>query len=134
MLEQTSGVEEAGIIRWELFLILILAWVLIYFCIFKGVKSTGKVGEKERGLTGQKRRMPTTVYFALQVVYFTALFPYVILIALLINNAQLPGALDGISFFIFPVWDKLLSVEVRGKNQRIIGSEKAVNWWIGDGY
>nr|XP_040038347.1 sodium- and chloride-dependent GABA transporter ine [Gasterosteus aculeatus aculeatus] len=88
MLEQTSGVEEAGIIRWELFLILILAWVLIYFCIFKGVKSTGKV------------------------VYFTALFPYVILIALLINNAQLPGALDGISFFIFPVWDKLLSVEV----------------------
>ncbi|KAL6099097.1 uncharacterized protein ACO6RY_18086 [Pungitius sinensis] len=88
MLEQTSGVEEAGLIRWELFLILILAWVLIYFCIFKGVKSTGKV------------------------VYFTALFPYVILIALLINNAQLPGALDGISFFILPVWDKLLSVEV----------------------
>ncbi|KAM8897567.1 sodium- and chloride-dependent GABA transporter ine [Spinachia spinachia] len=88
MLEQTSGVEEAGVIRWELFLILILAWVLIYFCIFKGVKSTGKV------------------------VYFTALFPYVILIALLINNAQLPGALDGISFFILPVWDKLLSVEV----------------------
>ncbi|XP_037323629.1 sodium- and chloride-dependent GABA transporter ine [Pungitius pungitius] len=88
MLEQTTGVGEAGLIRWELFLILILAWVLIYFCIFKGVKSTGKV------------------------VYFTALFPYAILIALLINNAQLPGALDGISFFILPVWDKLLSVEV----------------------
>lgn len=43
MLEQTSGVEEAGTIRWDLFLILILAWILIYFCIFKGVKSTGKV-------------------------------------------------------------------------------------------
>uniref|UniRef100_A0A8C2X352 Transporter n=1 Tax=Cyclopterus lumpus TaxID=8103 RepID=A0A8C2X352_CYCLU len=88
MLEQTSGVDEAGVVRWELFLILVLAWVLIYFCIFKGVKSTGKV------------------------VYFTALFPYIILIALLINNAQLPGALDGISFFIVPEWDKLLSVEV----------------------
>ncbi|XP_031713275.1 sodium- and chloride-dependent GABA transporter 1 [Anarrhichthys ocellatus] len=88
MLEQTSGVDEAGVVRWELLLILLLAWVLIYFCIFKGVKSTGKV------------------------VYFTALFPYVILIALLINNAQLPGALDGISFFIVPKWDKLLSVEV----------------------
>ena len=47
------------------------------------------------------------------MVYFTALFPYVILIALLINNAQLPGAIDGITFFIVPVWDKLLSVEVK---------------------
>lgn len=88
MLEQTSGVNETGVIRWELFLILLLAWILIYFCIFKGVKSTGKV------------------------VYFTALFPYVTLIALLINNAQLPGAVDGITFFIVPEWDKLLSVEV----------------------
>uniref|UniRef100_A0A8C9XRN0 Transporter n=1 Tax=Sander lucioperca TaxID=283035 RepID=A0A8C9XRN0_SANLU len=88
MLEQTSGVDETGVVRWELLLLLFLAWILIYFCIFKGVKSTGKV------------------------VYFTALFPYVILIALLINNAQLPGALDGITFFIVPEWDKLLSVEV----------------------
>ncbi|XP_033505661.2 sodium- and chloride-dependent GABA transporter ine [Epinephelus lanceolatus] len=88
MLEQTSGIEEAGVLRWELLLILLLAWILIYFCIFKGVKSTGKV------------------------VYFTALFPYVILIALLVNNAQLPGAIDGIKFFIMPEWDKLLSVEV----------------------
>uniref|UniRef100_A0A3Q3QS97 Transporter n=1 Tax=Monopterus albus TaxID=43700 RepID=A0A3Q3QS97_MONAL len=88
MLEQTSGLEETGVMRWELFLILLLAWILLYLCIFKGVKSTGKV------------------------VYFTALFPYVILIALLINNMQLPGALDGITFFIVPEWDKLLSVEV----------------------
>ncbi|XP_015239167.1 PREDICTED: sodium- and chloride-dependent GABA transporter ine-like [Cyprinodon variegatus] len=88
MLDQTSGVEEAGTLRWELFLILILAWILIYLCIFKGVKSTGKV------------------------VYFTALFPYVILIALLINNVQLPGASDGIAFFIVPEWEKLRSVEV----------------------
>ncbi|XP_060911836.1 sodium- and chloride-dependent GABA transporter ine [Labrus mixtus] len=88
MLEQTSGVEETGQMRWELFLILILAWILIYLCIFKGVKSTGKV------------------------VYVTALFPYLILVALLINNAQLPGARNGIIFFIVPEWEKLLSVEV----------------------
>uniref|UniRef100_UPI003AAF917F sodium- and chloride-dependent GABA transporter ine n=1 Tax=Centroberyx gerrardi TaxID=166262 RepID=UPI003AAF917F len=88
VLERTGGVEETGVIRWELSLLLLLAWILIYLCIFKGVKSTGKV------------------------VYFTALFPYVILFALLINNVQLPGALDGITFFIVPEWDKLLSVEV----------------------
>ncbi|XP_073695831.1 sodium- and chloride-dependent GABA transporter ine [Garra rufa] len=88
VLERTSGVEETGILRWELFLLLLLAWILVYLCIFKGVKSTGKV------------------------VYFTALFPYVILLALLINNVQLPGAIDGIKFFIIPEWDKLLNVEV----------------------
>uniref|UniRef100_A0A673Y5L7 Transporter n=1 Tax=Salmo trutta TaxID=8032 RepID=A0A673Y5L7_SALTR len=88
MLERTAGVEESGVLRWELFLLLLLAWILLYFCIFKGIKSTGKV------------------------VYFTALFPYVILLALLINNVQLPGAMEGIRFFIVPNWEKLLELEV----------------------
>uniref|UniRef100_A0A673Y5T5 Transporter n=1 Tax=Salmo trutta TaxID=8032 RepID=A0A673Y5T5_SALTR len=86
--QQTAGVEESGVLRWELFLLLLLAWILLYFCIFKGIKSTGKV------------------------VYFTALFPYVILLALLINNVQLPGAMEGIRFFIVPNWEKLLELEV----------------------
>ncbi|TKS78705.1 Sodium- and chloride-dependent GABA transporter 1 [Collichthys lucidus] len=68
LLEKSSGIEEAGGLRWELFGFLILSWVIVYLCIFKGVKSTGKV------------------------VYFTAIFPYFILFALLINNVQLPGA------------------------------------------
>lgn len=51
MLEQTSGVDEPGTIRWELCLLLILAWILIYLCIFKGVKSTGKVRETWRPKT-----------------------------------------------------------------------------------
>jgi len=46
-------------------------------------------------------------------VYFTATFPYFILIALLINNVQLPGAKDGILFFLMPNWSKLLEVQVR---------------------
>lgn len=49
MLQQTSGVDEIGTIRMELCLLLILAWILIYLCIFKGVKSTGKVHEREMG-------------------------------------------------------------------------------------
>ncbi|TRY57272.1 hypothetical protein DNTS_003317 [Danionella cerebrum] len=43
VLERTSGVEETGTLRWELFLLLMLGWILVYLCIFKGVKSTGKV-------------------------------------------------------------------------------------------
>ncbi len=43
VLEITAGIENAGGIRWELFGLLVLAWAIVYFCIFKGVKSTGKV-------------------------------------------------------------------------------------------
>ncbi|XP_045890486.1 sodium- and chloride-dependent GABA transporter 1 isoform X2 [Micropterus dolomieu] len=88
LLEKTSGIEEAGGLRWELFGYLVISWVIVYLCIFKGVKSTGKV------------------------VYFTAVFPYFILFALLINNVQLPGAKNGILYFVTPVWSKLFEVKV----------------------
>ncbi|KAI3372085.1 hypothetical protein L3Q82_006938 [Scortum barcoo] len=88
LLEKTSSIEEAGGLRWELFGCLLASWVIVYLCIFKGVKSTGKV------------------------VYFTALFPYFILLALLINNVQLPGAKNGILYFLTPVWSKLFEVKV----------------------
>uniref|UniRef100_A0A667ZVD6 Transporter n=1 Tax=Myripristis murdjan TaxID=586833 RepID=A0A667ZVD6_9TELE len=88
LLEKTGGIDEAGGLRWELLGALLLAWVIVYLCIFKGVKSTGKV------------------------VYFTAVFPYVILFALLINNVQLPGAKNGILFFVTPVWSKLFEVKI----------------------
>lgn len=60
MLDQTSGVETAGTIRWELFLILLLAWILIYLCIFKGVKSTGKVHNRDIML-GRERQQDSQI-------------------------------------------------------------------------
>lgn len=43
LLEKTSGIEDVGGIQWELFGCLLLAWAFVYLCIFKGVKSSGKV-------------------------------------------------------------------------------------------
>ncbi|KTF92087.1 hypothetical protein cypCar_00044507 [Cyprinus carpio] len=88
VLRISSGIEEIGTLHWDLVLCLLLAWVLCYFCIWKGVKSTGKV------------------------VYFTATFPYVMLVILLIRGVTLPGASRGIQFYLYPDLGRLADPQV----------------------
>ncbi|KAG5837196.1 hypothetical protein ANANG_G00236720 [Anguilla anguilla] len=84
----SGGIEEVGSVRWEVLLCLIIMWVICYFCIWKGVKSTGKV------------------------VYFTATFPYLMLLVLLIRGLTLPGALQGVLFYLYPDPTRLTDPQV----------------------
>uniref|UniRef100_A0AAQ5XYI4 Transporter n=1 Tax=Amphiprion ocellaris TaxID=80972 RepID=A0AAQ5XYI4_AMPOC len=84
----TSGIEDIGPVKWDLALCLLLVWVICFFCIWKGVKSTGKV------------------------VYITATFPFVMLIVLLIRGVTLPGASEGIKFYLYPDLARLKDPEV----------------------
>ncbi|KAM6143706.1 sodium- and chloride-dependent neutral and basic amino acid transporter B(0+) [Erethizon dorsatum] len=75
-LRRSSGIDETGEIVWYLALCLLLAWVIVGASLIKGIKSSGKV------------------------VYFTAIFPYAVLLILLIRGATLEGASKGISYYI----------------------------------
>ena len=43
MLKQSDGIEEQGTIVWELALLLLLSWIIVYFCLWRGIQWTGKV-------------------------------------------------------------------------------------------
>jgi len=43
VLNISDGLDQPGEINWEMVLCLMAVWVMVYFCVWKGVKSTGKV-------------------------------------------------------------------------------------------
>lgn len=50
--------------------------------------------------------------FSLQVVYFTAIFPFVVLIILFFRGVTLDNASEGIYYFIVPDFNRLLDAQV----------------------
>ncbi|XP_046356081.2 sodium-dependent serotonin transporter-like [Haliotis rufescens] len=84
----SDGVGSVGNIKWSLTLCLLAIFIVIYFCLWKGVKSSGKA------------------------VWVTATLPYIILFILLIRGCTLPGASKGIYYFIKPDFSRLLTVDV----------------------
>ena len=40
------------------------------------------------------------------------MFPYLILVILLVRAATLPGYVDGVMFYLTPQWDKLADINV----------------------
>ncbi|KAI1284893.1 Sodium-dependent nutrient amino acid transporter 1 [Halotydeus destructor] len=84
VIRKSKSLSEITWISYKLIGCMLFSWTIIYFSIAKGVQSLGKVA------------------------YFTALFPYVVLISLLIAALMNEGAVDGLIYFFTPQWHKLL--------------------------
>ncbi|KAL3058693.1 hypothetical protein OYC64_010781 [Pagothenia borchgrevinki] len=88
VLNISTGIEALGNIQGDLALYLFLAWALCYFCVWKGVRSTGKAA------------------------YFTATFPFIMLVVLFIRGMTLPGAIHGIKYYLYPNLTRLVEPQV----------------------
>ncbi|XP_065366659.1 sodium-dependent nutrient amino acid transporter 1 [Calliphora vicina] len=86
ILQEYSNINNGiGLPNWELVGCLALSWCIIGAVLIKGIKSSGKAA------------------------YFLGVFPYVVLIILLVRAVTLPGALQGIIYFFKPQWQELLN-------------------------
>ncbi|XP_035664839.1 sodium- and chloride-dependent transporter XTRP3-like [Branchiostoma floridae] len=82
-LDITRDIEESGGLDWRLTLCLFCAWLIVCMAMIKGIKSSGKA------------------------IYFTATFPYVVLLIFFFRGVTLEGAGDGLARMFTPQVDKL---------------------------
>ncbi|KAI1730278.1 sodium:neurotransmitter symporter family domain-containing protein [Ditylenchus destructor] len=88
VLRDTGDILNFGGVQWELLIINVFVWIIIYFCIWKGITHAQKF------------------------VYVCSVFPYVIITVLLARGLTLPGAMTGISYYLTPNVTKLYEVSV----------------------
>ncbi|CAF3447437.1 unnamed protein product [Rotaria socialis] len=76
--DKADGFNNLGKIKWELAISLLVVFVLVYFALWKGIKSSGKA------------------------VWITAIAPYAVLFILLIRGVTLSGSSIGIKYYLRP--------------------------------
>jgi solute carrier family 6 (neurotransmitter transporter, glycine) member 5/9 len=76
VLQISDGIDNPIGMNWKLVASLFVCWLLTFVSLSKGIQSLGKVS------------------------YVTAIFPYIMIIALIIRGVTLPGAMKGITYYI----------------------------------
>ncbi|XP_066231064.1 inactive sodium-dependent neutral amino acid transporter B(0)AT3 isoform X2 [Saccopteryx leptura] len=84
----TADMDHSGSVQWQLLVCLAACWAVLYLCVIRGIESTGKA------------------------IYFTALFPYLVLTIFLIRGLTLPGAAQGLTYLFTPNMQTLQSPRV----------------------
>ncbi|KAG7213955.1 hypothetical protein KM043_003148 [Ampulex compressa] len=87
-LDAAPSIEEGQTLKWWIVLCLLLSWVVVFFIVMKGIQSSGKV------------------------VYFTSMFPYLVLTIFFVRGITLRGASAGLAHMYTPKVKKLLEPTV----------------------
>ena len=76
-MQENKGLEFGlGAMQWELAGTLLLGWLIVFMIIRRGLHQSG------------------------YIIWFTALFPYFVMITLLIKALTLEGAIDGLRAYV----------------------------------
>ncbi|KAM7003155.1 sodium-dependent neutral amino acid transporter B(0)AT2 [Tautogolabrus adspersus] len=84
----SDSISEGGGLNWKMTLCLLAAWSMVCLAMIKGIQSSGKV------------------------MYFSSLFPYVVLICFLVRALLLEGSMDGIRHMFTPKLEIMLEPKV----------------------
>ncbi len=84
----TDNPLDLGQFKPMIFLGLLTCWIWIVLCTWKGTKTVGKV------------------------VYVTVILPWLLLIIFIIRGVTLPGAMEGLNYYLTPDWPQLLKPSV----------------------
>jgi NSS family neurotransmitter:Na+ symporter len=84
----TSEPWKLGGFHWYLLIGFVIAWIWIVASVWHGTKTVGKV------------------------VYFTVLIPWALLIVFIVRGLTLTGSGAGLSFYLTPVWSKLMDAKI----------------------
>ncbi|XP_012221817.1 sodium-dependent neutral amino acid transporter B(0)AT2 isoform X2 [Linepithema humile] len=87
-LDAAPSIEDGQGLKWWIVLCLLLSWIVVFFIVMKGIQSSGKV------------------------VYFTSMFPYLVLTIFFIRGITLKGASAGLAHMYTPKVEKLLEPTV----------------------
>ncbi|XP_057325317.1 sodium- and chloride-dependent transporter XTRP3 isoform X1 [Microplitis mediator] len=87
-LDASPSIEEGMDLKWWIVLCLLLSWITVFFIVMKGIQSSGKI------------------------IYFTSLFPYIVLTIFFIRGITLKGAGVGLQHMYIPEVEKLLEPRV----------------------
>uniref|UniRef100_A0A8D1QUX3 Transporter n=1 Tax=Sus scrofa TaxID=9823 RepID=A0A8D1QUX3_PIG len=74
----TPDINDSGAVQGRLLLCMAASWAVVYLCVIRGIETAGKA------------------------IYFTALFPYVVLSVFLVRGLTLPGATEGLLHLFTP--------------------------------
>ncbi|CAF3110744.1 unnamed protein product [Rotaria sp. Silwood2] len=85
ILNISDDLNGLSTLHWPNVVVLAVMWIIIYLCLWKGIKLTSRVA------------------------VFTALFPYLPMVALFIRGMTLDGAWDGLKYYLVPNPQQLLN-------------------------